>query len=353
MKIEHNDQTLDGALQDGYWTFNINTEGDDVIQLLPDLDCDAKTQFTEIQLEYGEERTSFEIPKITPGSVTGMFKKIDDLAYIVSDEETGLSTRVFQLGGAWAVQNLNSENDIISQINLIEDMARIKAKFIHLSGMSLIDEAIIESSHIKSLTADKLTAGTISGININGSTFRTVGANGFEIELSNGNMRFFNETNQVGSMRASTSSNYVPNGISILQSPGYIFSLNSESVVNPGWSTAVVQIPETSTSESRKLNINAEGGLNISSDTLGIFNGLVRTKVPLQAIAGYKASHGENSIIQRAGDMMLWLDETSVGGVPIHRIAPRKKDGTWVDSGLGFYEDGRVAVIVNGVWKQL
>lgn len=167
MKIEHNGQVLNGMLQDGYWTFYLVTEGDDDVQLLPDPGCEGQTQFTEIQLEYGEERTIFEAPTVVTGDLTGMFKQISDLAFVVLDEETGLSTRLFQLGGAWAVQNLNGNGDIISQINLIEDMARIQARFIHLNGTSLIDDAVIKNAHIESMTASKLTAGTIDALKIN------------------------------------------------------------------------------------------------------------------------------------------------------------------------------------------
>lgn len=167
MKIEHNGQVLTGTLQDGYWTFLIQTDGADDVKLIPDADCTGQTEFTEIQLEYGTERTAFEAPTVTTGDLTGLFKDVDDLLFEVTDPETGLKSRLFQLGGAWAIQNLTGNGDIISQINLIEDMARIQARFIHLNGTSLIDDAVIKSAHIESMTADKITAGTIDALEIN------------------------------------------------------------------------------------------------------------------------------------------------------------------------------------------
>lgn len=80
------------------------------------------------------------------------------------DSETkidAVSTKVTQLAGSWAVQNLNSNGDIVSQINAVGSNVRIQGEVIHLNGRTLIDDAVIKSSMIANISADKITAGTL------------------------------------------------------------------------------------------------------------------------------------------------------------------------------------------------
>ena len=79
----------------------------------------------------------------------------------------GLRTVQSQLAGSWAVQNLNSNGDIISQINITGPNVRIQGESIHLDGKTLIDNGIIKNAMIESVLADKITAGTLNAANVN------------------------------------------------------------------------------------------------------------------------------------------------------------------------------------------
>ncbi|MCM3396493.1 phage tail protein [Oceanobacillus profundus] len=52
---------------------------------------------------------------------------------------------------------------VVSQINLNREGIRIKGNLIHLDGLTIIEDGIITNSHIKNLSADKITVGTMLG----------------------------------------------------------------------------------------------------------------------------------------------------------------------------------------------
>ena len=118
------------------------------------------------------------------------------------DSETkidAVSTKVTQLAGSWAVQNLNSNGDIVSQINAVGSNVRIQGEVIHLNGKTLIDDAIIKSSMIANISADKITAGTLDAgivnlINLNANNIvsgklQGLTMRGGMIESLNGELR--------------------------------------------------------------------------------------------------------------------------------------------------------------------
>lgn len=118
------------------------------------------------------------------------------------DSETkidAVSTKVTQLAGSWAVQNLNSNGDIVSQINTVGSNIRIQGEVIHLNGRTLIDDAIIKSSMIANISADKITAGTLDAgivnlINLNANNIvsgklQGLTMRGGMIESLNGELR--------------------------------------------------------------------------------------------------------------------------------------------------------------------
>ena len=118
------------------------------------------------------------------------------------DSETKIdtvSTKVTQLAGSWAVQNLNSNGDIVSQINAVGSNVRIQGEVIHLNGRTLIDDAIIKSSMIANISADKITAGTLDAgivnlINLNANNIvsgklQGLTMRGGMIESLNGELR--------------------------------------------------------------------------------------------------------------------------------------------------------------------
>lgn len=138
----------------------------------------------------------FKEPILVRGSRTGPYKpsQFDD-AY-KSVEAT--RTQVTQLAGSWSVKNLSSAGDVLNSINLLANGTnRIDGRLTHITGQTLIDNAVIQDSMIANLSANKLTAGTIDArevnlINLNAKsvtsgTFKGLTFEGGIIRGNNGN----------------------------------------------------------------------------------------------------------------------------------------------------------------------
>nr|DAI28238.1 MAG TPA: tail protein [Caudoviricetes sp.] len=91
----------------------------------------------------------------------------NELFQVEVSKNLGLRTVQYQMANAWAVQNLNSNGDIVSQINMTGPNVRIQGESIHLDGKTLIDNGIIKNAMIESMLADKITAGTLNAANVN------------------------------------------------------------------------------------------------------------------------------------------------------------------------------------------
>ena len=91
----------------------------------------------------------------------------NELFQVEVSKNLGLRTVQYQMANAWAVQNLNSNDDIVSQINMTGPNVRIQGESIHLDGKTLIDNGIIKNAMIESMLADKITAGTLNAANVN------------------------------------------------------------------------------------------------------------------------------------------------------------------------------------------
>ena len=124
----------------------------------------------------------FKEPILVRGSNTGPYKpsQFDD-AYKKSNEAKGLATdaqtraiqiaqgleatrtQVTQLAGSYAIQNLNSAGDIINGINLgANGNNRIIGKATHITGDTLIDNAVIKSAMIDKLKTANFEAGSVT-----------------------------------------------------------------------------------------------------------------------------------------------------------------------------------------------
>lgn len=69
-------------------------------------------------------------------------------------------TQMTQLAGSWAVKNLNSAGDVLNSINVLADGSnRIDGRLTHITGQTVIDEAVIDGASIKLLSASKLSGG--------------------------------------------------------------------------------------------------------------------------------------------------------------------------------------------------
>lgn len=123
-------------------------------------------------------------------------------------------TQMTQLAGSWAVRNLNSNGDVLNSINVLADGTnRIDGRLTHITGQTVIDEAVIDGAAIKSLTANKISGGeadfstfravnfdagaintgTLRGINIRGVTLGSIDES-FMIDTPKNEIRFDNHT---------------------------------------------------------------------------------------------------------------------------------------------------------------
>lgn len=123
-------------------------------------------------------------------------------------------TQVTQLAGAWAVKNLNSNGDVLNSINVLADGTnRIDGRLTHITGQTVIDEAVIDSANLKKVSASKIyggeadfstfravnvdagsiNTGTLRGINIRGVTLGSIDES-FMIDTPKNEIRFDNHT---------------------------------------------------------------------------------------------------------------------------------------------------------------
>ena len=123
-------------------------------------------------------------------------------------------TQVTQLAGSWSVKNISSAGDVLNSINLLANGTnRIDGRLTHITGQTVIDEAVIDGAAIKSLTANKISGGeadfstfravnfdagaintgTLRGINIRGVTLGSIDES-FMIDTPKNEIRFDNHT---------------------------------------------------------------------------------------------------------------------------------------------------------------
>lgn len=77
-------------------------------------------------------------------------------------------TQVSQLAGSWSVKNLSSAGDVLNSINLLANGTnRIDGRLTHITGQTVIDNAVIEDGMIANVSANKVTAGTIDAREVN------------------------------------------------------------------------------------------------------------------------------------------------------------------------------------------
>lgn len=107
-------------------------------------------------------------------------------------------TQVTQLAGSWAVRNLTNNGDVLNSINLLANGTnRIDGRLTHITGQTIIDNAVIKDGMIANISANKVTAGTIDAhtvnlINLNAGsvtsgTFKGLTFEGGIIRGNNGN----------------------------------------------------------------------------------------------------------------------------------------------------------------------
>lgn len=103
----------------------------------------------------------FKEPILVRGSRTGTYKpsQFDD-AYKMTE---ATRTQVTQLAGSYAIQNLNSAGDLINGINVgANGNNRITGRATHITGDTLIDNAVIKSAMIDKIKTANFEAGSVT-----------------------------------------------------------------------------------------------------------------------------------------------------------------------------------------------
>lgn len=135
-------------------------------------------------------------PMLVRGPHTGSYKpsQFDDAYKTVEATRTQMSL----LAGSWSVKNLKSNGDVLNSINLLANGTnRIDGRLTHITGETVIDNAVIKDGMIEKVSANKLTAGTIdandvdiinlNAKNITSGTFKGLTYEGGIIRGNNGN----------------------------------------------------------------------------------------------------------------------------------------------------------------------
>ena len=145
---------------------------------------------------FGEKRKDVDLyvteVQVERGSVATDYKEAPE------DTDEAIRTVQTQLAGSWAVKNLTNSGDVLNSINLLANGTnRIDGRLTHITGQTLIDNAVIKDGMIANVSANKLTAGTIDArtvnlINLNANnvtsgTFRGLTFEGGIVRGNNGN----------------------------------------------------------------------------------------------------------------------------------------------------------------------
>ena len=141
--------------------------------------ANADSQFANVtnQLARKVETTDFQRVKETSqlyerilgNTENGIADKVariamtNQLFQVEVSKNENLKTVQRQLAGSWSVQNINSAGDIISGINLgATGHNRITGKLTHITGETLIDNAVIKSAMIDKLKTANFEAGSVT-----------------------------------------------------------------------------------------------------------------------------------------------------------------------------------------------
>ena len=184
--MEQGQEYIVSAKTDGNFTaiHNGSTESDNVVLWLMDdkyqnyqIVSDLKTGTTGTKITWNKPSGTYRLRVNTYRKDPDKLKSVWDVKVekgsIKSDYTLSLTdqlkadplieatrTQMTQLAGSWAVKNLNSNGDVLNSINVLADGTnRIDGRLTHITGQTVIDEAVIDGASIKSLSASKLSGG--------------------------------------------------------------------------------------------------------------------------------------------------------------------------------------------------
>ena len=121
------------------------------------------------------------------GRVTRISETINGVSQTVRNNKENTESRISQLSNLidskvsssefstlirqndrtiWTAIKDEASKEVISSINLSPAGTRISGKKVHITGQTLINDAVIKSGHIQSLDADKITTGTLNAARV-------------------------------------------------------------------------------------------------------------------------------------------------------------------------------------------
>lgn len=87
----------------------------------------------------------------------------NSLFQVEVSKNEGLKTVQTQLAGSWAVKNINSAGDLISGLNLgANGVNRLDGRLTHITGQTLIDNAVIKSAMVDKLKTSNFESGSVT-----------------------------------------------------------------------------------------------------------------------------------------------------------------------------------------------
>ena len=140
----------DFVLKDDKWTY---------LTFTSERNKNGKLSIGYVYLLNGEKGSHIDVlaPQLEEGSLATSARPA------IEDTEEAVRTVQSQLAGSWSVQNINSAGDIISGINLGSNgQNRITGKATHITGETLIDNAVIKSAMIDKLKTANFEAGSVT-----------------------------------------------------------------------------------------------------------------------------------------------------------------------------------------------
>ena len=255
-----------------------------------------------------------------------------------------VKTQMTQLAGSWAVRNLNSNSDILNSFNLLANGTnRIDGRLTHITGQTVIDEAVIDGASIKSLSASKLSGGeadfakmsvvNFDAKNVTSGTFQGLVFRGGRIEGLNGKMNIDLQNSQINILDNDAGINRQKGGFPFQ----FIRMINDDQITNRGIKKSTLTI----------IGSNRDGtGLSHNS-----------------GFAGFRSyNSATDSLSEIVGDQVLIMTNNSKRSPWIfkaadytdnhHRLIPSNENGTRHSIGRSDRRLGEIHVdeiYVNGV----
>lgn len=368
--MEQGQEYIVSAKTDGNFTaLHIgNTESDNVVLWLMDdkyqnyqIVSDLKTGTTGTKVVWNKPSGTYRLRVNTYHKDPSKLKSVWDVKIekgsIKSDYTLSLTdqlkadplieatrTQMTLLAGSWAVKNLNSNSDVLNSINVLADGTnRIDGRLTHITGQTVIDEAVIDGASIKSLSASKLSGGeadfkdikviNFDAKNVTSGTFTGLTFRGGLIEGLNGKMNIDLQNSQINILDNDAGINRQKGGFPFQ----FIRMINDTQITNRGPKNSTLTI----------LGSNRDGtGMSHNS-----------------GFAGFRSyNSATDSLSEIVGDQVLIMTNNSMRSPWIfkaadytdnhHRLIPSNENGTRHSIGRSDRRLGEIHVdeiYINGV----